>query len=60
MADSFVTHMKEKNKTGVTMVHLEPIAVQMIDHVCKAEGVSREHVFETLLQGVLADKEGNR
>lgn len=52
--------MKKKTKTGVTMVPLEPIAMQMIDHVCKVEGLTREEILETLLQGVLANKEGNR
>ncbi len=56
----FVTHMKKRNKTGMTMVHMEPIAVQMIDHVCRAEGLTREEVLETLLRCILADKEAKR
>jgi hypothetical protein len=56
----FVTHMKKRNKTGMTMVPLEPIAVQMIDHVCKAEGLTREQVLETLMQRILVEKEAKR
>ena len=55
----FVTHMKKKNKTGMTMVRLEPIAVQMIDHVCKVEGLTCEEVLKTLMHCRLTEKEGN-
>jgi hypothetical protein len=52
--------MKKRNKTGMTMVHLEPIAVQMIDHVCKAEGLTRKEVLDTLTQRILSEKEAKR
>lgn len=44
----------------MTMVRLEPIAVQMIEHVCRAEGLTREEVLETLLRCILADEEAKR
>ena len=55
----YLLPMKKKNKTGMTMVHLEPIAVQMIDHVCKVEDLTREEVLKTLMNCRLPEKEGN-
>ena len=42
------------------MVTLEPDVIEMIDHVCKVEGLTREEVFETLMYSFLADKEAKQ
>lgn len=52
--------MKKKQNEGMTMVRLEPIAVRLIDHVCKAEGLTREEVLATLLRRCAANKEATR
>jgi hypothetical protein len=60
MADSFVTHMEKKTKTGMSMVPLEPEVIEMIDYVGRAEGLTREEVFEAMMHCFLADAEGKR
>ena len=42
--------MKNKPKPRTRLVQLEPIAVQMLDHVCKVEGLTREQALNALLQ----------
>jgi hypothetical protein len=51
--------MKKKNKIGMSMVPLEPEVIEMIDYVGKAEGLTREEVFEAMMHCFLAEKEGN-
>lgn len=52
--------MKAKKEQGMTMVHLEPDAIEMIDYVCKVEGLTREEVFETMMHCFLADAEAKK
>jgi hypothetical protein len=42
--------MKNKPKPRTRLVQLEPIAVQMLDHVCEVEGLTREQALNALLQ----------
>jgi hypothetical protein len=56
----FVTHMKKKTKTGMSMVALEPEVIEMIDYIGKVEGLTREEVFETMMHCFLADAEAKR
>jgi hypothetical protein len=42
--------MKKTNKPRTKMIQLDPIAVRMLDHVCKVEGRTREQALEALLQ----------
>ena len=51
---------KKKKQTGMTMVYLEPDAIEMIDYVCKVERLTREEVFETMMHWFLADAEAKR
>jgi hypothetical protein len=60
MADSFVTHMKKKTKTGMSMVPLEQEVIEMIDYIGKVEGITREEVFEMMMHCFLADAEVQR
>ena len=46
--------MKKKSKTGMTMVHLDAAVIEMIDYVCKAEGMTREQVLLGLLEHLKA------
>jgi hypothetical protein len=42
--------MKNKPKPRTREVYLDPLTMRMIDHVCKAEGLTREQVLNGLLQ----------
>jgi len=55
----YLLPMKKKNKIGMSMVPLEPEVIEMIDYVGKAEGLTREEVFEAMMHCFLAEKEGN-
>ncbi len=52
--------MNAKAKTRMVRVELEPVAIGMIDAICKAEGLNRDEVFEALLQSILRRKEAKR
>ncbi len=52
--------MKAKTKSRMVQVELEPIAIRMMDRICKAEGLTRDEVFEALLQSILDRKEAKR
>ena len=60
MAGSFVTHMKKTNKPRMVEVELDPLALRMLDHVCKVEGVTREQALDALLQRAKAKQEGGQ
>ena len=60
MADFFIHNMKKKIKEGWSMVTLEPDVIEMIDHVCKVESLTREEVLETMMHCFLANKEAKR
>ena len=47
---SAIPTMKKTNKPRTKMIQLDPIAVRMLDHVCKVEGRTREQALEALLQ----------
>ena len=54
--------MKQPKKQKMVDVHLEPDVIEMIDYVCKAEGMSREQVLQGLLERAMKaeQKTGSR
>jgi hypothetical protein len=52
--------MKNKTKPRTREVHLDPVTMRMLDHVCRVEGLTREQVLEALLQRAKAKQEGGQ
>jgi hypothetical protein len=52
--------MKKTNKPRTVEVELDPIALRMLDAVCRAEGLTREQALDALLQRTKARQEGKR
>ena len=52
--------MKKANKPNTVDVYLEPDVIEMLSHVAKAEGLTREQVLNSLLDNARADAEAKR
>jgi hypothetical protein len=48
--------MKKQSKQRTVQVYLEPDVIEMIEHVCRVEGLTREQVLEACLERYRAEQ----
>jgi hypothetical protein len=52
--------MKKTTKPRTRLITLDPLAAQMLNHVCRVEGLTPEEVLQSLLERHKAKQEAKR